>query len=226
MQENPQYGKFRHKGLRFYNELTALFKGMVAATTRQVALAPSLGMLPNGIDDNNDEYRLCVETGGIDLEEGYGDTEELVAVCAGVGAVFRDINYSTSYGNDSEMSSVKRRRFESCERIEKKKNMKVSDAERIADALSTIASTFELRAAVRKALIVPGTSIAEVVAELQDIEAIGSDLDWHSRCCQLMLFKPAREMVVALKGLGNEQSLLNWLKYAAYTPLQFMKEVD
>jgi hypothetical protein len=33
-------------------------------------------------------------------------------------------------------------------------------------------------------------------------------------------------MFVALKGLGNEQNLLHWLKYAAYTPLQFMKEVD
>jgi hypothetical protein len=49
-------------------------------------------MLPNGIDDNNDEYRLCIETGGIDLEEGYGVTEELEGVFAGVGAVFRDIN--------------------------------------------------------------------------------------------------------------------------------------
>ncbi|XP_045790167.1 L10-interacting MYB domain-containing protein-like [Trifolium pratense] len=222
--ENPQYGKFRRKGLRCYNELTTLFKGMVAI--RQVALAPSFGMLPNGIDDSNDEYRLSVESGGIDLEEGYGDTEELEGICAGVGAVFRDISFSSSYGNDSEMSSVKRKRSESCERIEKKKNMKISDAERIADALCRIASACQLREAVRKALIVPGTSIAEVVAELQHIEVIGSDLDWHSRCCQLMLFKPAREMFVALKGLGNEQSLLNWLKYAAYTPLPFMKEVD
>jgi hypothetical protein len=90
MQENPQYGKFRRKGLPFYKELTTLFKGMVA--TRQVALEPSFGMLPNGIDDNNDEYRLCIETGGIDLEEGYGVTEELEGVFAGVGAVFRDIN--------------------------------------------------------------------------------------------------------------------------------------
>jgi hypothetical protein len=72
-----------------------------------------------------------------------------------------------------------------CERIEKKKKMKVSDAERIADTLSTIASAFELCEAVRKALIVHGSSIAEVVAELQRIEAIGSDLDWHSRCCQV-----------------------------------------
>jgi uncharacterized membrane protein YjjP (DUF1212 family) len=69
--------------------------------------------------------------------------------------------------------------------LKRRKKMKVSDAERIADTLSTIASAFELCEAVRKALIVHGSSIAEVVAELQRIEAIGSDLDWHSRCCQV-----------------------------------------
>lgn len=219
--ENPQYGKFRQKGLPFYIELTTLFKDMV--DTRKVALVPSSGIPPNGIDENNDVYRLCFESGGIDIGEGYGDTDLLGGAIAGVGAYFQDINFSTSRGNDSDACSVKRRRVGSFDRTEKNKNIKVSDAERIADALSRIASVCESHTAAMKALIVPGTSIPEVIAELNCMEVIGSDLDWHSRCCQLMLFKPAREMFVALQVLGNEQSLLNWLKYAAYTPLPFMK---
>ncbi|WJX23531.1 hypothetical protein P8452_12733 [Trifolium repens] len=31
--ENPRYGKFRRKGLRFYNELTALFKDTYASSS-------------------------------------------------------------------------------------------------------------------------------------------------------------------------------------------------
>ena len=78
MQENPLYGKFRHKGLQFAHQLTTmLFKDVVA--TRQYAWAPSLGILPNGPDRvaNDDRYHPCMNDIGVDLEEGSSDSEDI-----------------------------------------------------------------------------------------------------------------------------------------------------
>ncbi|QHN82707.1 uncharacterized protein DS421_20g698130 [Arachis hypogaea] len=38
---------------------------------------------------------------------------------------------------------------------------------------------------------VPGASIGEVMDEIQKMEMITNDPDFHSRYCQLMMFKPA-----------------------------------
>ncbi|PNX59509.1 PIF-like protein, partial [Trifolium pratense] len=40
-------------------------------------------------------------------------------------------------------------------------------------------------------------------------------------CCQLKMFKQAREMFVSLRGM--EERRLIWLKFAAFNPLPFMK---
>ncbi|MED6194216.1 hypothetical protein PIB30_026477 [Stylosanthes scabra] len=130
-QENPQYEKFRNKGLHF-NMADGKF-----------TWAPSSEMLPSGIEEDGDGYRPYFEEGHVDIEEGFGDSDE-----------------------------------------------------------------------------VPGVSIGEVMAEIQKMEAITSDPDFHSRCCQLMMIKPTREKFVSLK--GYEQRLLDWLKHAAYNPLPFM----
>ena len=93
MQENPLYGKFRHKGLPFAHQLTTLFKDVVA--TRQFAQAPSLGILSNGVDRvaNDDRYRPCMDDIGVDLKEGSGDSEDI-----SVRAIeeFENINLNSS----------------------------------------------------------------------------------------------------------------------------------
>ena len=65
-----------------------------------------------------------------------------------------------------------------------------------------------------------GPSIAKVMAEIQTLDAVANDNDWHTRCCQLMMFKHAREMFIALQGL--EEKRLHCLRHATYNPLPFM----
>ena len=221
MQENPQYGKFRQNGLPFANELTTLFKDVIAIG--KFVWAPSFEILPNGIDEDDDGYRPFFESGCVDLEEGWGDNEECSRASAGasvgVSPKLRHIN--SSQDNYSQVSSGKRKKIGGCEMVEKKKRVKVPASKQIADALTRIAYASESRSMVLRSLIVPGTSIGEVMVEIQKMDVITSDLDWHFRCCQLMLFKPAREMFVSLQGYN--QRLLDWLKHAAYNPLPFMK---
>ena len=92
---------------------------------------------------------------------------------------------------------------------------KAPTSSRIADAVSEIATSCKARTAT-----VVGASISKVMAEIQTLDSVANDNDWHTRCCQLMMFKPAREMFVALQGL--EEKRLHWLKHAAYNPLPFM----
>lgn len=155
------------------------------------------------------------EDGSILSEELLEDSEEILAasiVASAVSAGLLNSNLNTSQENTIESSNGKRkrRRVEPCDSIE-----------RIADAMTRIASAYESRTAAIKTEIASGPSIGEVIAELQHIEAITSVSDWHSRYCQLMMFKPAREMFVALQ--ENELLLLKWLKFAAYNPLPFKR---
>ncbi|XP_039686372.1 L10-interacting MYB domain-containing protein [Medicago truncatula] len=69
--ENPLYGKFREKGLPFANQLTTLFKDVVA--NGEHAWAPSSGILPNedcGTDVGQD-------VNNIDLDVGEGSGEDV-----------------------------------------------------------------------------------------------------------------------------------------------------
>ena len=93
-----------------------------------------------------------------------------------------------------------------------KKNVKVPALRQIANAISKIASPFESHSTVVNNLVVPSSSISEVMTKIRNMEAITGNSNWHARCCELMLEKPKREMFVALK--GNDQSLLDWLKFA------------
>ncbi|XLR08299.1 hypothetical protein S83_036237, partial [Arachis hypogaea] len=104
---------------------------------------------------------------------------------------------------------------------QKEKNFKVPTSKQIVDAISRIAFASESRSTIVSTFLVPGASIGEVMAEIQKMEMIISDSDFHSCCCQLMMFKFAREMFVSLK--GYDQRLLDWLKHAAYNPLPFMQ---
>ncbi|XLR03327.1 hypothetical protein S83_069525, partial [Arachis hypogaea] len=63
-----------------------------------------------------------------------------------------------------------------------------------SDAISRIVSASESYSTIMSTFLVPGVSIGEVMAEIQKIETITSDLDFYNRCCQLMIFKLARKM--------------------------------
>ncbi|KAK7274225.1 hypothetical protein RIF29_15306 [Crotalaria pallida] len=207
--EIPQYGKFRNKGLPFARELTELFKGAVA--TGEFAWAPSCGILPNGHGSNdNDGYRPCLDS----MLEASGDSED-----ASVGATneFADININASQGTvshgvGSQKSGDKRKRISPAE---KKKKKKTTASSKIAEAVSVIAETCRSRNDV-----VTSASIGEVMAELQYLDEVSNDLDLHTKCCQLMMFKPTREMFVALRGF--EEKRLHWLRQAANNPFPFM----
>ncbi|XP_020235070.1 L10-interacting MYB domain-containing protein [Cajanus cajan] len=116
--ENPLYGKFRYKGLAFANNLTTLFKDVVA--NEKFSWAPSSGILPNDIGED-DVYRPCFESGDINLEEGSGDSEEIIPTSAGMSSELRNINLSTFEGNNSERSIGKRKRVGASEKNESKK---------------------------------------------------------------------------------------------------------
>ncbi|KAI9116900.1 hypothetical protein K1719_011899 [Acacia pycnantha] len=210
--ENPQYEKFRYKPLPFAHELNILFKNV---PTGPLALVPSSGTLPNGTnpdvpnDTNPDVFPLNVgaNDGSVNPDEGSGDCDEKPGTAAAVSGELQSVNLNTSQGNSSEGNNGKgKEKRKRVEVINKKK--KVPTSKKIADAISRIAAASESRAQA-----MARTSISEVMAEVQKMEAITSDPDWHSRCCQLLLSQAEREMFVALK--PYEQNLLNWLKFAA-----------
>ncbi|KEH22042.1 Myb/SANT-like DNA-binding domain protein [Medicago truncatula] len=67
--ENPQYAKFRDKGLPFAHQLTTLFKDVVA--NGEHALTPSSGVLPNE------------NLGNDDIDVGLDDAEGAVSQSSG-----------------------------------------------------------------------------------------------------------------------------------------------
>ncbi|XLT77342.1 hypothetical protein HN873_033616 [Arachis hypogaea] len=133
-----------------------------------------------------------------------GYSKEGIGASVEVSSEFQHINLSSSQENNSQKSMEKRKR----------------DVQ-IADAISRIAFTSESHSTIVSTFLVPGASIGKIMTEIQKIEMITSDPDFHSCCCQLMMFKPAREMFISLQ--GYKQRLLDWLKHAAYNPLPFMQ---
>ncbi|XLR69324.1 hypothetical protein S83_019996 [Arachis hypogaea] len=183
------------------------------------AWVPSSVMLPSSIEKDGDGYRPYFEEGHVDIEKGSGDSEEGISASVGVSSEFQHINLSSSQENNSQKSTGKRKKNVVCETTKKKKNFNPA-SKQIADAISRIVSASESRSTIVSTFLVPGASIGEVMAEIQKMEMITSNPDFHSRC-QLMMFKSAREMFVSLK--GYEQRLLDWLKHVAYNPLPFMQ---
>ncbi|XP_028807151.1 L10-interacting MYB domain-containing protein [Neltuma alba] len=116
LSENPQYGKYRYKGLPFAHELNLLFKNV--ARTGTLALVPSSGTLPNDTnadvpnDTNVDVYRSPSNDVCVNLDEGSGDCDENpgTAAGAGVSAELQSVNLNTSQGNNSESNGKGRGR--------------------------------------------------------------------------------------------------------------------
>ncbi|TKY71994.1 hypothetical protein E2542_SST00728 [Spatholobus suberectus] len=111
--EKLQYGKFRYKGFPFGDELTILFKDVV--TSGKYGCAPSSRTFPTNIDENDDVYRPSLdEVDCVDLEEGSGDNEEIIAAnvesSVGVSTELGNMNLSFSHGNNSDLSHGKRKK--------------------------------------------------------------------------------------------------------------------
>ncbi|CAL5195902.1 unnamed protein product [Lathyrus oleraceus] len=207
--EYPLYGKFREKGLPFANQLTTLFKDVVA--NGEYAWAPSSGILPDEDCGNDvDDLGPCPNNIGLDVEEGSGDSED---VSIGATEDFSNINLNTSQGVASQSSGQKRKRASG---VEKKTKKKITPSSTIAEAVSVIAETCKARNDA-----ITSTSIGEVMATLHTMDEITSDIDLLTKCCQLMMFKPAREMFVSFKGFEDRR--VHWLKFAANNPMSFMK---
>ena len=93
--------------------------------TGKFTCAPSSGVLPNGIGEDDDVYHPFFNSGSVDLEEGSGDSEECLEASAGVSlgvsGKLRNIKLSSSQDNGSQMSSGKRKRVGVCDMVERKK---------------------------------------------------------------------------------------------------------
>ncbi|KAL3037139.1 hypothetical protein AAZX31_01G049100 [Glycine max] len=208
--ENPLYGKFRYKGHPFAHQLTILFKNVVA--TRDFMWAPSSRILPSTFGgDVNDVYRPCLDGININMEEGSGDSDD---VSVGATNEFGDININASQGTGSQAigsqkSGEKHKRIDRTEKIGKKKlNASLKIAEVVSDIAKTCRSCIE---------DVSSASINEVVKELKTLPEVANDTELHTKCCNLMLFKPAREMFIALQ--GEDEKRLHWLKDVVKNPL-------
>ena len=203
MQENPQYAKFRSKGLPFAHQLTTLFKDVVA--TGQHAWAPSSGILPTGTDVDVDGYRPSLEDIPVEMDNNSGDSED---VNAGDNEDPTRINLSATQRNASQVNGEKGKRDSSSTKIRKAKD---SAASRIANAVQVIAESYHSRNATD-----PVPSIGEAIAELHTLDDVVNDPEWHAQCCQLMMSKPAREVFVALRDFEDRR--LNWLRLATRNP--------
>jgi hypothetical protein len=144
------------------------------------------------------------------VEEGSGDSED-----ASVGATteFAKVNLNISQGDVSKTSGQKRKRTVGAEKKGKKKE---TPALALAEAVKEIAATCKSRNEA-----ISNASIGEVMDEIALIEEVTCDLEFHTLCCQLMMFKPARRMFLTLRGFEDRR--LIWLKYAAYNPMPFTK---
>ncbi|XP_054785933.1 uncharacterized protein LOC129292400 [Prosopis cineraria] len=120
--ENPLYEKFRNKGLPFANELIELFQGTTANGPR--AWAPSNGVLPNIYNRNEGEdedvYQPDMANEGTDLEEGSGDSDEMLGTTTRVSGEFNRAVLNASQGTLSG-GSGKRKRGESSNSRKKNK---------------------------------------------------------------------------------------------------------
>ncbi|XLR10926.1 hypothetical protein S83_038864, partial [Arachis hypogaea] len=97
----------------------------------------------------------------------------------------------SSQENNSQKSTEKEREVWF---VKQQKRRKILKSLPQSDAISRIVSASESCSTIMSTFLVPNTSIGEVMAEIQKIETITSDPNFYSRCCQLMIFKPAKKM--------------------------------
>lgn len=225
VQEVPNYEKFRERGLQFRDQLTQLF-GSVAATGPQ-AWAPSSMTLPSEGTPNED------------LEEGSGDSDEILGAPTGISGEFNTVNFNDNSGGSGGNTELRqdtsgggtsrgRSRPSSSLGVRRKSEVKkkrTSPSMKIADAISKIAET-NISEAERGNEVISRAearrleeearayeiSIRGVLSHLKTVPEVVSDPDFFRRCTQLLMERPeAREMYAALK--DQKEQLLPILEH-------------
>ncbi|KEH37955.1 hypothetical protein MTR_2g054730 [Medicago truncatula] len=142
-------------------------------------------------------------------EKGSGNSED-----ASVGATteFANIGLNSSQKTDCKKSCEKRKR---AVRTDKPSKKKASASSKLAEVVNLIVET------CRSCNDVAGNaSIGEVMVELHTMDEISNDLYLHAQCCNLLMFRLAREIFISLR--GSEEKRLNWLKHTIDNSLPFM----
>ncbi|XP_054791680.1 uncharacterized protein LOC129297372 [Prosopis cineraria] len=172
-QENPLYGKFRYKGLRFARELTLIFKDVLAIG--ETLFIPSATQTQ--IEDDDDEDVSCPT---IDLREGSGDSEEELnlsdtAAPTGVTDELLGLNVTTNTGGTSgDGSQGKRKRIVG---IGGRKKQKVPASMKIADAMSEMAKDNRARTETVNKILANDIGVSKVVAHLNGLPEVFGDKD-------------------------------------------------
>ncbi|XP_054801500.1 uncharacterized protein LOC129305518 [Prosopis cineraria] len=173
--ENPLYGKFRYKGLRFARELTLIFKDVMA--TGETLFVPFATQTQ--IEDDDDE--------DVEEELNLSDT----AAPMGVTGELLDLNVTTNIGGTSgDRSQGKRKRVVG---IGGRKKQKVPALMKIADAMSEMAKDNKARTETVNKILANDLGVSEVVAHLNRLPEVFGDKNLHWRCVNLVLYKPMRD---------------------------------
>ena len=183
-------------GLPFAHKLIELFKDVVANGDFQ--WAPLSGILPTSVKVNmNDGYRPSLKGIGLDLEEG----SSVGATYAFEGIHLNNSQGIVSQGIGSQKSREKRKRINHTEKLSK---MKATTSSRITDAISVI-----VEACKSHNEVMANTAIQEVMNKLKTLPELQKDLLFHTKCCNLMMLKPTREMFIVLQSLDEQR--MHWL---------------
>lgn len=100
----------------------------------------------------------------------------------------------------------------------------MSTTKRLVDVVSVMTETCHSHNDAMREMIAGflGSSICEIMDVLLNIEEVTCDPDFHGRCCNLLMYKAAREMFVTM--WGKLDLLLSWLRFAAYNPPDFLND--
>ncbi|KAK4276269.1 hypothetical protein QN277_019236 [Acacia crassicarpa] len=214
------YEKFRYEGIQFKEELSHLFPSSVAMGPNQ--WAPSSKKLPTVLPTFvAPEY---------DLEEGYGDSDEVLGATTGLNTNVNAFNL-TSHSGGGGANTIKGKRKASSSldktrhgyrttsslRVRKRgdgKKRKMSASSKIADCLSRIDDTSDTEAHRSKGMTSHAydISVTGVLDHLQQVEEVVADGEFYRECVHLLINKPPlREAYNFFKGRREELvEMLRW----------------
>ncbi|XP_028751711.1 uncharacterized protein LOC114711462 [Neltuma alba] len=175
-----------------------------------------------------------------DMEEGYGDTDEVLAASIGISGGFNSVTFNENSGYSGGNIDMRQKtnrgvrttsggRPTSSLGVRKKgetMKKKPSLAMKIEDAINSIVEANNIdsqrandvisRAQVRRLeeeARAYETSIMGVMTHLKTIDEVFNDLDLFARCTQLLMYRPeAQEMYAALEDMREQ--LVTFLKHS------------
>jgi hypothetical protein len=119
------------------------------------------------------------------VEEGLSNSED---ACVGATTEFAKVNLNVSQGAVSQTSGQKRKRTIG---VEKKGKKKATLSLAIAETVKEIAETCKSRNET-----ISNASVGEVMTEISLMDEVTCDLEFHTLCCQLMMFKSSKRMTI------------------------------